>query len=98
MQPAWFLAGQVLNYLRLISPQWQETTVLYEMKSQTERDRPAKLTIKSKDTLCRRKVKRFARTGSVRLLGGLKILVEKIPQKLTESEPITYLKHHTGKD
>ena len=48
-----------------ISPKSQQATVLHESKTQIEGDRLVNLAINSRDT-------RFARTGSVRLLQGLK--------------------------
>ena len=42
-------------------------------KTTKERSRFVKFAIKSRDTLDSLKVKRFARIGSVRLLGGLKL-------------------------
>ena len=61
-KPVLYIVFIAFNYLRSINPQWQQTTVLHESKSQIEKDRPPKLTINSRDTLYRRKVKRFART------------------------------------
>ena len=54
-------------YFIFISP------VPHESKPQTERDRPAKLAINSRDTLYCRKVKRSARTSPARPHGGLKL-------------------------